>query len=487
MVEGGDEPWILSDGRRIPHAELRRRAARAASGFRALGVGEGDAVAVLLGNGTPFLEASLGAAMAGAHPVPVDAGAPADLVAFVLGDCAARLVVAGRAAAARLPSGVPAVVADDVAAWERWADGQAPLEGPAPAPRGAVIYTSGTTGRPKGVRRGPTPADHRPVRALRVYGFDRPGRIVALIDGPLHHSVPNAYARVALAAGADIVLRPGFDPEATLAAVARHGVTHLHIVPSAMARLLALPEAVRRRHDLSSLRHVVHGAAPCPPQVRRGMADWWGPVLHEYYGSTETGLLTFHTEAEAMAAPGSVGRPLPGIALQVLDGEGHPLPPGAVGAVYAGSDTMAGFTYIGAPERRAAIGRGDLVTAGDLGWLDAHGVLHLAGRAAEAVQVGGSLVHPSAVEAVLSGLPGVADCAVLGLPGPDGDELVACVSARPGAAVDPDALLAELAARVDPEAVPRRLTVLDALPREPSGKMVKRRLLDLLAAPPSSG
>ncbi len=487
MVEDDGGPWVLADGRCITHADLRRGAARAASGFAALGVGEGDAVAILLGNGTPFLEAMLGATLVGAHPVPISPAAPPADVAFILADCAARLLVADAALADRVPPGPLRLPVADVAAWERWTSLHPPRAAPAPAFRGSIAYTSGTTGRPKGLRRASPPPGHRPARALMVYGFDRPGRAVALIDGPLHHSVPNAYARVALGAGADIVLRPGFDPEATLDAIARHRVTHLHLVPSAMARLLALPDAVRRRSDLSSLRHVVHGAAPCPPHVRRGMAEWWGPVLHEYYGSTETGLLTFHTEAEAIAAPGSVGRPLPGIALHVFDEEGHPLPPGAVGAVYAGSDTMADFTFIGAPERRAAIGRGDLVTAGDLGWLDAHGALHLAGRASEAVRVGGMRVHPSAVEAVLAGLPGVADCAVLGVPGPDGDELVACVSPRPGAAVDPEALLAGIAARVAPEAVPRRLKVLDALPREPSGKMVKRRLLEVLSAPSSPG
>ena len=485
-MEDGGEPWILSDGRRITHDALRRRAARAASGFRTLGVRDGDAVAILLGNGTPFLEASLAAALAGGHPVPVSGGASADDVAFILADCAARLAVVGPAFAALVPAGTPSLAVDEAAPWERWTDRHPPLAGPVPAPRGAVIYSSGTTGRPKGVRRTSAPAGHRPTRALRVYGFDRPGRAVALVDGPLSHSVPNAYARIALGAGADIVLRPGFDPEATLDAIARHRVTHLHVVPSAMARLLALPEAVRRRHDLSSLRHAVHGAAPCPPHVRRAMADWWGPVLHEYYGSTETGLLTFHGEADALAKPGSVGRPLPGIALHILDENGRPLPPGGIGAVYAASDTMADFTYIGAPERRSAIGRGDLVTAGDLGWLDRDGALHLAGRAADVVRVGGVAVYPTAVEAALSALPDVADCAVLGVPGPDGEELVACVSALPGTVLDPGALLAGLKDRLAPEAVPRRVIVLDALPREPSGKMVKRRLHGLFVAPSSS-
>lgn len=489
-VYGSDRPWILADGRRTSHAALRASAARAASGFRDLGIGDGDAVALLLGNGTPVLEASLAATLAGAHPVPIHTGAAPDDILFVLGDCGAKLLVVGAEHLAvlrpSLPAGLPCVVVEDAPSWEGWAARHPPLVDAAPARRGAVIYTSGTTGRPKGVRRAPAPAGAQPIRALRVYGFDRPGRAVALVDGPLFHSVPNAYARLALGAGADIVLRRQVDPEATLRAIADHSVTHLHVVPGAMARLLALPEAVRHRHDLSSLRHVVHGAAPCPPHLKRAMVSWWGPVIHEYYGSTETGLVTLQDSAEALAKPGGVGRALPGIALHILDPEGRPLPPGEIGGVYAGSDTLHTFTYIGQADRRAEIGRGDLVTAGDLGWMDAEGTLFLAGRAADALRVGGATLHPATVEAALSALPGVADCAVLGLPGQGGgDELVACVSPLPGAALDPEALRDALAARVAPEAVPRRIVLFARLPREDSGKLFKRRLTAILAGPPA--
>lgn len=456
------EPWIASGGLVSTHAAVRGRAARAAAGFRSLGIGEGDTIAILLDNGTPFLEASLGAGLAGARPVPIDLRRPAEDVAFILRDCGARLAVA--TAPTPLPAGMRSVVVDTVAGWERWVAAHPPILAPAAA-RGALIYTSGTTGRPKGVRRVPAPPGHRPARALAVYGFDRPGRIIALIDGPLAHAVPDAYARLALGAGADIVLRPRVDPEATLAAVARHAVTHLHLPPSAMAGLLALPEAEKRRHDLSSLRHVVHGGAPCPPHIRRAAADWWGPVLHEYYGSTETGLLTFHSAAEALAKPGSVGRPLPGVALRILDPDGGPLPPGAVGTVHAAAD--------GAPS---------FATAGDLGWLDRDGALFLAGRASDALRVGGVTVHPAAVEAALSALAGVGDCAALGAAGADGEELVACVSPLPGARLDPAALRAALAARLEPASVPARVLVVDALPREDTGKLVRRRLRAMVAS-----
>lgn len=484
-MDDATAPWVLSGGLCVGHAALRARAARAASGFRALGVRDGDAVALLLGNGLPHLEASLAAGLAGAYPVPIDPAAPPGVADFILRDCGARLLVADCPAPPGVDAALPRVPGDPPG-WAAWAERHPPLDAPAAAPPGAVIYTSGTTGRPKGVRRAPAPAGSRPARALTVYGFDRPGRAVALVDGPLSHSVPNAFCRLALAAGADLVLRPDADPEALLDAVARHRVTHLHVVPAQMARLLALPAAVRAAHDVSSLRHVAHGAAPCPPALKRAMAAWWGPVFHEYYGSTETGLVTFQGPDEALAYPAGVGRALPGIAIHILDPEGRPLPPGAVGAVYAGSDTLHRFTFIGDDARRAAAGRGDLVTAGDVGRVDAEGRLTLLGRAAEAIPVpGGGDVHPAAVEAALSELAGVGDCAVFGVPGPHGDEVVACVSPGPGPASDPAALRAALAARLRPEEVPRRIVVLERLPRAPSGKMLKGELRALFGGPAS--
>ena len=361
--------------------------------------------------------------------------------------------------------------------WDEWLARHPPIAAPVEAPPSAIIYTSGTTGRPKGVRRFSAAPSGPPSRALRVYGFDRPEPATVLITGPLYHSVPNAFGRLAFGAGADLVLQPRFAAEETLDLIGRHRVTHLHLVPAMMVRLLALPEALRRDADVSSLRHVVHGAAPCPVAVKRALMDWWGPVIHEYYGSTETGLLTFHDSAEALSKPGTVGRALPGIALHVLDDAGRPQPPGVVGDIYAGSPTLQDFTYIGREEARAAIGRSDLVTAGDVGWLDPEGYLYLADRKRDVILSGGTGIYPAEVEAVLLALPGVADCAVIGVPDRVlGEVIQAFVVLLAGTPPSAQRLRHRLAELLAPEKVPCRIEIVPALPREDSGKIFKNRL-----------
>ena len=375
--------------------------------------------------------------------------------------------------------------ADDsisVTLWAAWLGRHPPIAAPVEALRSAVIYTSGTTGPPKGIRRSAATPSGPPSRALTVYGLDRPEPATVLITGPLYHSVPNAYGRLAFGAGADLVLQPRFSAEATLDLIARHRVTHLHLVPAMMVRLLALPEALRRNADVSSLRHVVHGAAPCPIGVKRAMIDWLGPVIHEYYGSTETGLLTFHDATEALTKPGTVGRALPGIALHVLDDAGRPQPPGTVGDIYAGSPTLQDFTYIGRAEARAEIGRGDLVTAGDVGWLDPDGYLYLGDRKRDVILSGGTRIYPAEIEAVLLAVPGVADCAVIGVPHVElGQAVAAFVVLLAGTHLHAETLRYHLAEVLLPEKVPHRIDIVPALPREDSGKIFKNRLRERVA------
>ncbi len=368
--------------------------------------------------------------------------------------------------------------------WDEWLARHPPIATPIEAQRSAIIYTSGTTGRPKGIRRPAATASGPPSRALRVYGLDRPGPATMLITGPLYHSVPNACGRLAFGAGADLVLQPRFSPEETLDLIARHRVTHLHLVPAMMVRLLGLPEDVRRGADISSLRHVVHGAAPCPVAVKRAMIEWWGPVIHEYYGSTETGLLTFHGSAEALAKPGTVGRALPGITLHVLDDAGRPQPPGIVGDIYAGSSTLQDFTYIGREEARAEIGRGNLVTAGDVGWLDPDGYLFLGDRKRDVIVSSGTRIYPAEVEAALLGSPGIADCAVIGVPDPElGQAVVAFVVLSAGSGPSAATVRHGLAGRLPPEKRPHRIEIVPNLPREDSGKVFKNKLRERVAPP----
>ena len=494
------EPRIFTGATSRGHAEIEMRARPAAAGLAALGLAPGAAVALLLHNDAVVFEAQRAAALLGATAVPLDRHMAADDLVFILEDCAARVLVAHADLLAplrgRLPAGLATIVVpvpafvngapdavphgDDLA-WEAWLAVQPPFTGEPAAAAPSLAYTSGSTGRPKAVRRSGSRSEGS-AKARRVYGFDKPGRAVALVTGPLSHSVPRAFARLALGAGADIVLMARFEAAEALALIARHGVTHVHLSPAMMLRLLRLPETVRRRHDTGSLRHVVHGAAPCPPALKAEAISAWGPIVHEYYGSTETGLLTLADSGDARSHPGSVGRALPGIVLAVLDADGRPVPPGAPGTIYAASDNLHRFTYPGREAERAAMGRGDRVTAGDVGYLDADGYLFLHDRGRDLIRIGDATLVPAEIEAVILGLPGVADCAVFGLAAEGGETACACACAcvepLPGAALTPEAIREALG--TDP--LPGRIEIVADLPRADTGKIFKHRLRERFSA-----
>ena len=472
------------------HAEVEARARRAATGLAGMGVGLGDAVALLLHNDVAVFEAQRAAALLGAAAVPLDRQMDEDDLLFVLRDCAARELIAHADLLAPLRGRLPAELsvfavptpayveaglaeAFDAPQWDAWLAAHAAMSGEPPGSAPTLSYTSGSTGRPKGVRRAGSRSERNatgPSKAQRVYGFDKPGDSVALVTGPLSHSVPRAFAGRALAAGADIVLMPRFEAAEALALIARHGVTHVHLSPAMMMRMLRLP----RRHETGSLRHIVHGAAPCPPALKAEAIAAWGPIVHEYYGSTETGLLTLADSADAASHAGSVGRALPGIALAVLDEAGRPVPAGATGTIYAGSASLHRFTYLGRDADRDAVGRGDLVTAGDVGYLDGDGYLYLHDRGRNLIHVGQETVVPAEIEADILGLPDVADCAVFGLPGPDGRDIVcACVEPLPGARLHPEAIREAL---TDRARRPDRVEIVADLPRSDTGKIFKHKL-----------
>jgi long-chain acyl-CoA synthetase len=345
-----------------------------------------------------------------------------------------------------------------------------------------MIYTSGTTGRPKGVRRRPmTPelaAENERV-AAKVFGLVPGAPATVLMNGPMYHSAPNAYGMGAVRVGASIVLQPRFDAEEMLALIVRHRVSHMHVVPTMFVRLLKLPEAVRRRYDVSSLRFAVHGAAPCPPETKRAMIEWWGPVIHEYYGSTETGIPAWISAADSLAHPGAAGRLLPGAAIEIHDEAGRALPPGEIGEIYARSTYLPAFTYQNQDAMRREIARGDLVTVGDVGWLDADGYLYLCDRKRDMVISGGVNIYPAEIEAALVQHPAVKDCAVFGIPDEEfGESLCAHVELQPGRAAGADELRAFLAPHLAKFKIPKTIVFAEALPREDSGKIFKRRLRD---------
>ncbi len=495
---------IISGDRVLSRERLFERASRAASGFDSLGVGMGDAVAIMLRNDFPFFEVTFAVGRLGAHAVPInwhymgeetehilrDSGAKALVVHADLlpqienhlpGDLAV-LVVATPEEIARAYAIEPEVtlVPDDRTDWDTWVEGfDAWAEAPRPSP-GAMIYTSGTTGRPKGVRRSPANAEQLAIGreiGAQLYGFGPHMR--AVIAGPMYHIAPNTFAVVAAAQGDRIVLQPRFDPEEMLALIERHEINSLNLVPTMFNRMLRLPEATRKRYDLGSLRHVVHNAAPCAPDVKRAMIDWWGPVIWELYGGTESGPAAACSSEEWLDHPGCVGRALPGSTIRILDDEGKDLPPGEVGEVFMHSEANSEFTYHGREEERREIERAGLITLGDMGYLDDDGFLFLCDRKRDMVISGGVNIYPAEIEATLIGVEGVADCAVFGIPDEEfGESLVAVIEPAPGARPTADSIHAALEGRLARYKIPKRIEFAETLPREDSGKIFKRRLRD---------
>ena len=330
------------------------------------------------------------------------------------------------------------------------------------------------------MRRQPaTPEMQATMAAMVSRIFDiRPGEgIRTVVTGPVYHSAPNLYALFAVRDGGLVILQPRFDAEDLLRQIEQHRITHLHMVPTMFVRLLKLPPEVRRRYDLSSLRFVTHAAAPCPPDVKRQMIEWWGPVINEYYGGTETGGAVFHTSAEALRKPGTVGRPIDGAVVKIFDSAGKELGPGEIGEVYIRIGGFPDFTYHGMDDKRREVERAGLITCGDVGYVDADGYLFLCDRVRDMVISAGVNIYPAEIEGVLIGMPGVQDCAVFGVPDEEyGESLATYVETQDGATLTADAVQTWLSERIAAYKVPKLVRFERGLPREDSGKIFKRKL-----------
>ncbi len=498
--------WV--GDRALQASELQRRAEQAAAGFETLGVKAGDGVALYLRNDFPFFEASTATAMLGAYPVAVNWHYTPDEADYLFRDSGAKVLVihADLLGPVRqvIPEHVTVLVVavseeirqayglspEDVETpsgaidWDTWRDGFPPRVGPVAVMPSAIIYTSGTTGRPKGVKRPtPTPSQSEAIARMlaQSYGFadcmDHPETIVTAVVGPIYHSAPNAHASFAFRIGANIAVMPRFDAEGLLALIEKRRITHLNMVPIMFNRLLKLPETVRSRYDLSSLRFVAHAAAPVSPPIKRAMIDWWGPVINEYYGSTEMGNVTFCTAQEWLAHPGTVGRVMPGAQVVVIGPGGEALPPRGVGEVIGRMSGTPEFTYQNDHAKRLAMEKKGLITPGDVGYFDEDGFLYLCDRKTDMIISGGVNIYPAEIEAELHKMPAVADCAIFGIPDEDfGEAVCAVVQAQPGAGLDEAAVKAYLRQHVAGYKIPRVVTFSAELPREDSGKIFKRKL-----------
>jgi long-chain acyl-CoA synthetase len=497
----GTSNGLISGTRSRQFDAVGQRVRQIAGGLHRLGVRQGDCVCILMRNDITFLEITYAVMLIGGYAVPINWHFKADEVAYVVSDTATRVLVGHADLLDALGSAIPGEVRQlhvevpqEIATafgvranspvasedFEAWLAVQEPYDGPSmPAPA-SMIYTSGTTGHPKGVRRDPPSAaqiaTNERVRET-VYGLRQGVR--ALLPGPLYHSAPNAFALRAGRLGGALVLMPRFDPEALLELIERERIECALMVPTMFVRLLRLPETVRAKYDLSSLRHVVHAAAPCPPDVKRQMMDWWGPVIYEYYGSTESGAITFATPEDARRKPGTVGRVLDGCELRFFDGKDSWLPTGEVGEIYSRTSYNPDFTYQNQPERRREIERDGLITSGDVGYIDQDGYVFISDRKRDMVISGGVNIYPAEIEAALQSLPGVHDCAVFGIPDEEfGEALMAVIQPVAGTNPDLNEIRAGLKAMLSNYKVPKYFEVMSSLPREDSGKIFKRRLRD---------
>ena len=466
---------------------LEERARRIARGLQAQGLEEGDRAAVLMSNRIEFVEVMLGCLRGGVLLVPINWHLAEAEVAHILRDSDAKALFCdrdqsalGRAAAARAGLALVLEAGADLDAWCRAQDsgeaGNTLCGGP-------MFYTSGTTGQPKGVlnRFYQQPIDKagdfwRDRGGL--WRYDGPG--VHLVACPLYHSAPFANVFFSMSQGQSVVIMPRFDAEETLRLIAAQGVTTTHLVPTQLLRLLRLPDAVKARHDLRSLRAVYHGAAPCPPWVKQAIIEWFGPVLLEYYAFSEAIGSTFADSHEWLARPGTVGRPPPGTEIMVTDEAGVALPAGTTGTLYFRRPSLPLPAYHKAPEKTdQSLLPGGWFTVGDVGWVDEAGYLFLSDRKIDMIISGGVNIYPAEVEAALSEHPAVADCAVFGVPDPDwGEQVKAAVALLDGRESREADLIAWCRDRIAGFKCPRSVDFHASLPRDPSGKLKKRLLRD---------
>ena len=481
-------PTIVFEERVLLPDEFERRVLRSAAALRAAGIGEGDVVAMLMRNCPEAIEIMVATRHLGAQWCPINWHFKTDEVRFILADSGARLLIADAALLAALDGlDLARAIAwtirgslTSVPQWEPRRDAIAPFEGVPAAPRGAMFYTSGTTGRPKGIARQPmTPAQAQAASAMRqaAYGVESPMR--ALLNAPWYHSAPNSYALGVALDGGTLYIEERFDAERTLRLIDRHRLTHAYLVPTMYVRMLALPAEVRARYDLGSMGFVSSTGSPCPPDVKRAMIDWWGPVINECYGASELGYMTLLTSEQALRKPGSAGAPLPGVTLKVLDDDGRELPPGTPGLIYIHQPATPDFSYVGNAEARARMEAGGLKTMGDIGYLDDDGFLFIVDRQADMVISGGVNIYPVEIEIALQGMPGVADCAVFGIPDDEfGEGIAAAVQPRQGVTLTSEEVRTFLKARIAGYKLPRRIDFVEQLPRDDNGKVAKRRLRD---------
>jgi long-chain acyl-CoA synthetase len=496
-----DKPAIImaSTGETITYQQFEEDSNRVAHLFRRAGLNHGDAVAIMMENHPWFFRICWGAHRAGLQYTAASSRLTLGELEYILNDCGAKAFITSKAKADIAEAVAPSIPNVALRAMlDGTIDGYDSLEAALSdmpttpiddeAQGADMLYSSGTTGRPKGVKsKLPlTPLDAvNPLMLLLqgLYTFD--SSCVYISPAPFYHAAPLRYVLSVLRMGGTVIAMENFDAETCLALVEKHRVTHGQFVPTMFVRMLKLDEEVRAKYDVSSLRAVIHAAAPCPIPIKHQMISWWGPKIFEYYAGTEGNGFCSATSAEWLAHEGTVGRPLLG-ELHVCDEKGDEMPVGQAGTIFFGN--TAPFEYHNDPEKTASSRHAKgWSTLGDIGYVDADGFLYLTDRKANMIISGGVNIYPQEAENVLTVHPKVADVAVFGVPNEDfGEEVKAVVQPVDWADVDTEekarALSIELIAFTKTQLAdikcPRSVDFERELPRHPTGKLYKRLLRD---------
>jgi long-chain acyl-CoA synthetase len=497
----GDEIALSDESGSFTWRQFDERVNRLIHGLRSVGLKVGDPIALLTNNRHEFLEVNAAATHAGWVLVPVNWHLVADEISYILSDSGAKALIAeadfidAAINAVEKAGGIDVKIALSGAKADGWADYEELLAASSPEEPadqvggGNMFYTSGTTGKPKGVRS----TALRPGQPLEnlLQSVTGLGGLLGImseaktfINSPLYHAGPYAAAAIASAMQGPIILRRKYDPVESLQIIQDEKVKQAYFVPTHFVRFLKLDEETKKKFDLSSLENVWHTGAPCPPDVKRAIIDWWGPVLSEYYGASEGfGSGTFCTSEQWLAKPGTVGKPLPTCQVLILNDSGEALPTGEVGQIWFKSLIGVDFEYQGAPEKTKDVHREPGVyTYGDVGYLDEDGFLFLSDRKIDMIVSGGVNIYPAEIESVLIGHPKIADVAAFGVPNEEfGEEVKAAVQLSPGVTVTPE-LEAELRAFAKEKLAgyknPRSWDFHEDFPRTPTGKLQKRLLRD---------
>jgi fatty-acyl-CoA synthase/long-chain acyl-CoA synthetase len=489
-VQHPDRPAVIDGERHVTWAELRDRRNRLAHALRDRGLGKGEHVVIYAENSLEYLLAAAAARALGAVAIPMNHRLTTEEAAYILDNSDAVAAFVSDAfvpMAERLRAEAPRVrhwilVGSERRAWALHLDDLIAAGRPDPpetlAEQGlgaSMIYTAGTTGKPKGARRGAIdPASI--VERFRALDLAVPGH-VHLVAGPLYHSAPIGFALYSQIFGATLVVMKKFDPEQALATIERHRCTSTFMAPTLVKRLVDLPEEVRGRYDVSSLRVMVVAGAPCPTPVKENAVRMLGPVLYEFYGSTELGINTILRPEDVLGKPGSCGRAAPGTELAILDDTGQPVAPGTPGTLYVRRTLGVFDGYYKNAAATAETARGEWLTVGDVAWMDAEGFVYICDRKRDMIISGGVNIYPAEIEDALHRHPGILDVAVFGVPDDEwGERVHATVQLRPGHALSAQEVRDFARGHLADYKVPRDVSFVADFPRDTAGKLVKRLL-----------